>query len=202
MHSSDSIDSIKAAIESSSLKGNFLIASSQLNDDFFSQAVIFIVEHNSHGAMGLIVNKPMDIPINELFDELEIEHAVLDDKLHSVVCGGPVKREAGMVLHPSVSLKEQWQSSLILENELSLTASPDVLNAIGAEEGPEQSLIALGYVGWEANQLEQEISEGSWFITPANKEVIFDLPFDKRWSRTIEGLGFRPEQLSYHIGHS
>lgn len=190
------------SVTTKSLKGQFLIASSQLNDDFFSQAVIYIVEHNKHGAMGLMINKPMDIPINELLDELDIEHTELDSVSHQVVCGGPVKREAGMVLHPSVPLAEQWQSSLILGDELSLTASPDVLNAIGLEEGPSQSLVALGYVGWDANQLEQEIAVGSWFVTTANREVLFDLPFEKRWSATIKGLGFKPEQLSYHIGHA
>lgn len=183
--------------------GHILIAMPALaQDPFFNQSVIYIIDHDEKGAMGLIINKPTDIDINNLLDELDIpvdQQSNDTQRSAKVMLGGPVQREAGLVLHRTVkpsSDNDDWQSSLNLDNQISLTSSSDILEAISKGKGPEELIVALGYASWSAGQLEDELQEGSWLIAPYAEGLLFEQPFSERWESSIEHIGIKAAQLS------
>jgi len=186
-------------MENINLTHHFLIAMPTMENSFFSKTVIYICEHNDQGALGLVINRPMDMSLTGLFKQLGI--AVKDTlNNHSTVClGGPVQMECGFVLHQPIG---QWQSTLEITQELGMTTSLDILKAIANAEGPNQILVAMGYAGWAAGQIEQEMAQNDWLSVPANIEVIFDLPLEKRLPAAMDLLGVDYNQLSGDVGHA
>ena len=178
---------------------HFLIAMPTLEDINFSGTVTLICEHNEEGAMGIVINRPTDFSLGELLQQLEmIENADLySDTI--VYRGGPVQEEHGFILHQPVG---EWQHSLKISDDLALTTSRDILQAIAEDQGPERKLIALGYAGWGAGQLEQEISANAWLTTPADSEILFDLPSNQRWEAAASKLGIDLTLLSSETGHA
>lgn len=168
-----------------------------LADPRFSQAVIYICEHNNEGAMGIVINQPASISHSELFSQLKL------DKNHSdhspLLLGGPVKKERGFVVHSGT---KQWAATLQISDDISITSSKDILADIANNQGPEEALIALGYAGWTANQLEQEIAENSWLTVQADKRIMFNTPIDKRWLSSAKSLGIDMHLLSSQAGHA
>ena len=181
-----------------SLKDHFLIATPSLMDPNFHQAVTYIIEHNEEGAMGMIINQPMDIDLNELFDHLDIETSSEFIGNKKILLGGPVQTELGFILHSPVG---NWESTMILNDDIAVTTSQDILTAISQKQGPKHVEVILGYAGWGAGQLDEEILENSWLSVPATPEILFHTPFNKRWKAATNLIGFDIHQLSSEAGH-
>lgn len=186
-------------MEPLSLANQFLIAMPNMADPLFARALIYVCEHGEHGAMGLIVNKPSGIALAQLFDQIDLplKHAPLAGS--SVFFGGPVQPDRGFVLHMPVC---NWQSSLLVTNDIALTTSKDVLIAVSENKGPEHMLVTLGYAGWGSGQLEEEIASNGWLTVSSTPEIIFSLPAEQRYDAAMAQLGFDPSLLSGDIGHA
>lgn len=182
-----------------SLQHHFLIAMPTFIDSFFYRSVIYICEHNEDGAMGLIINRPTQIMLDELFAHLEINNTSPLAKTTPVLFGGPVQKEQGMIMHDST---DQWKSTKALDDQLFLTTSTDILEAVGTPTGPKNFLITLGYAGWEAGQLEQEIIENTWLTVPANIDILFKLPPEERWEAAGKLLGVDMNMMTLSMGHA
>lgn len=180
------------------LTDHFLIAMPALEDPYFSNALVYVCEHNENGALGIIVNRPIDLNLAGLFDKIDIklEADALADL--PVYFGGPVQTDRGFVLHPS---GHSFQATLEL-GELALSTSQDALFAIADGNGPARHLITLGYAGWEAGQLETELAENAWLTCPADSAILFDTPFDQRLSAAAARLGINLSLLTAQAGHA
>ncbi len=180
------------------LTNQFLVAMPDVEDPYFDHAVTLICEHNDQGAMGIIINQPLNINISQILHHLDIQ---LSDQFNdqTVCSGGPVHTEVGLILHPP---QGQWESSIILGDELCLTSSRDILNALAEGRGPENIQLVLGYAGWGPGQLEQELLDNAWLTTPASAELVFNTPHDQRWTQALQSLGIDRGQLSIQIGHA
>jgi putative transcriptional regulator len=182
-----------------SLENQLLIAMPSLDDSFFNKTVTYICEHNAEGAMGLIINLPIDVSLNELLTQIDEDKAESPELDQQVLTGGPVSQDRGFVLH---STQSGWNSSLALNDEVMITTSKDILLALGTEEAPEKYMVTLGYAGWGPGQLEEEIKENSWLITPADGDIIFNTPIEQRWKKATTMLGIDLAHLSNEIGHA
>jgi len=182
-----------------SLKNHFLIAMPGLMDPNFYHSVTFIIEHNEEGAMGMVINQPLEVNLNSLFKHLEIETSeeFLGDK--KIMAGGPVQVERGFIVH---SPSGDWESSLKINNDIAVTTSKDILKAISKGNGPKDVEVILGYAGWAAGQLDQEILDNSWLSVPANPEILFHTPIKQRWKAAAQLIGIDISQLSLDAGHS
>lgn len=179
-------------------RGQFLIAMPSLRDPVFAQTITYVCEHTPAGAMGIIINHPLNLKLSELFHQLGLRE---DGKLSetAVLSGGPVQFERGFVLHTS---EQQWETTLEITPEISLTASRDIIEAIAEDRGPEKALVALGYAGWGAGQLEAEIAANSWLTVPADNHIIFDTPVEQRWAAASRHLGIDLNLISSVAGHA
>lgn len=183
-----------------SLENHFLIAMPSMQDPFFKHAVTYICEHNEDGAMGLVINQPININVGELLDKIEIDNDKSKQAAQvAVYAGGPVKTDRGFVLH---SPKPGYSASQVLSSDITITTSKDVLASLTTSEAPEKFIITLGYSGWEQGQLEQELLENSWLIIKADPEIIFNTPVEQRWEKAVSMLGFDASQLSSEAGHA
>lgn len=186
--------------ELKSLENHFLIAMPSLQDKYFNRSVTYICEHSKAGAMGIIINQPSTMTFRELIQQTT-EDAIIDDDKSAkiVVCGGPVHPDRGFVLH---SKQAGWASSVELTSEIMVTTSKDILEVVGNEQGPHKSIVALGYAGWEAGQLEQEIQDNAWLTIEADTELLFDVPIHKKWQYAVNKLGVDVWQLTQEAGHA
>ncbi|NMM40981.1 YqgE/AlgH family protein [Pseudoalteromonas arctica] len=183
-----------------SLENHFLIAMPSMQDPFFKRAVAYICEHNEDGAMGLVINQPINITVGDLLDKIEIDNDKSTQAASvAVFAGGPVKTDRGFVLH---SPKAGYSASQELSSEIMITTSKDVLASLTTAQAPEQFIITLGYAGWEQGQLEQELLENSWLIIKADPDIIFNTPIEQRWEKAVATLGFDISQLSSEAGHA
>lgn len=183
----------------STLTSQLLIAMPGMPDPNFNSTVTLICEHNDEGALGIVINRPLTLTLGGLFEQLDLSDADPRAAGHPVVMGGPVGPERGFVLHtPS----DAYENSLAVSSEIRLTLSRDVLDAMAAGGGPRQSLVALGYAGWEPGQLEREMLANSWLNVPATTDIVFELPFAKRWAAAAEALGVDLSRLSSDAGHA
>ena len=183
----------------SSLKNHFLVAMPGQNDPTFSDSVIYICEHNADGAMGLIINQQMDVPVKAIFEQLKLEYQA-EHGSSLLFDGGPVQRDRGFILHPNCD--QQWESTTAISDDICLTASKDILSDIALGKGPKESLISLGYSGWDAGQLEQELVGNSWLTIPAEAEIIFKTECSKRASAAAFSIGLDLRMLSHEAGHA
>jgi putative transcriptional regulator len=182
-----------------SLRDHFLLAMPGLDSGIFAGSITYICEHGEAGAMGLVINQPLDLTLYEIFDHLDIEvrDGVEDDL---VLAGGPVQIDHGFVLHRDSP--RSWDSSLRITERLQLTTSQDILKALAAGDGPREHLVALGYAGWSAGQLEEEIVGNSWLTLPADHDIIFHTPCDQRVTRAAAALGIDMNLLTAEAGHA
>ena len=187
------------------LTNQFLIAMPGMAaDDNFSGAVVYLCEHTEKGALGLVINKPIDITLRNLFEKVELS-LTRDDLAESpVYFGGPVQTERGFVLHERQSdASSPYSSTLSIPGGgLDMTTSKDVLEAVSNGAGPKKLLITLGYSGWGAGQLEDELGRNGWLTVDATPEVIFDTPIEQRYDRALSLLGIDPRMLSQEAGHA
>ncbi len=168
-------------------------------DPYFAKTLTLICEHSDKGAIGVVVNKPIDLTLASLFGEINI---ALDDAMlreTNVLFGGPVLMDRGFVLHQPLG---DWSSTLKIDDELGLTTSKDILEAIAAGTGPSRVLVTLGYAGWGPGQLEDEVARNGWLSVDANADVVFTLPPAERLSAAMALLGLNYGNLSDVAGHA
>ncbi len=181
------------------LTHHFLIAMPAMANSVFSKSLTYICEHNEQGALGLVINRPTDLTLINLFKQLGIPSADPPADELSVLFGGPVQLDCGFVLHHPVG---KWQSTLAVNKEVGLTTSLDILKAIADSEGPENILVALGYAGWAPGQIEYELAQNSWLTVPAASDIIFDLSSEERLPAAMQLLGIDFSNLSNEVGHA
>lgn len=186
-------------MQSVNLTHHFLIAMPAMADPFFSRTLTYVCEHSDQGALGLVINRPLDMNLQTLFNQIDIPLSVRDLAGVAVHYGGPVQVDRGFVLHQPLG---QWQSTLAVTGEIGLTTSKDILQAVGRGEGPEKILVTLGYAGWAAGQLEFELGQNAWLSVPAAASVIFDLPLEERLAAAMELLGVDFASLAEDAGHA
>jgi putative transcriptional regulator len=182
------------------LTSHFLIAMPAMQDPNFSRTLTFVCEHNEQGALGIVVNRPIDVTLATLFRQVEIplERSPLAEQ--PVYYGGPVKLEHGFVLHRPLG---EWKSTLpVGDGEVGLTTSRDILEAMAGGQGPREQIVALGYAGWAPGQLEQELADNGWLTVPANLEILFNMPPESRYDAAMLSLGVTPGNLSEEAGHA
>jgi putative transcriptional regulator len=172
--------------ETTSLKDHFLIAMPVISDGIFAHSITYICEHNNQGTMGIVINQPLDLRLDEIFQHLEIPDIRHPHQDH-ILAGGPVHMDRGFVLHRST--EAHFDSTLKISKSVALTTSKDILAAIAHDEGPSESLVALGYAGWGAGQLEDELTQNAWLITPADSDIIFNTPVEQRAKAAAAKLG-------------
>jgi len=180
------------------LTNHFLIAMPKLTDPNFNQTVTYIFEHNQEGVVGVIINRPMTIDLEYALQQLDINTKPILTTPQPICFGGPLQQDRGFVIHPPFGT---WRSSLALDKHLAITTSQDILRAIAIDEGPSDHFIALGYAAWDDEQLEQEITDNYWLITPASSEVIFNTPFNQRWEKAAQLLGVNINTITSQTGH-
>ena len=183
----------------SNLSGHFLIAMPSLDDGFFNHAVTYICEHDESGSFGIIINQVTDIRLKQVIDEMKIPTGDDYDDEQPVYIGGPVDQGRGFILHRPAG---EWATSLRIDDNIALTTSQDILRAIANNEGPEDSIIALGYAGWAAGQLEDEMAANAWLSCPAEEQIIFNTPVAERWKAAARLIGIDLSLLSSDAGHA
>ena len=193
----------------SNLTNQFLIAMPGMTDGNFAGSVVYLCEHTDRGALGLVINKPSDIKLGHLFEKIDLALDREELAEQPVFIGGPVQTERGFVLHESSDDDAAdidadgatYNSSLRIPGGLAMTTSKDVLEALAHGAGPKRVLVTLGYAGWSAGQLEDEIARNGWLTVDARPEVIFETPIAQRYDKALSLLGFDPRMLSSEAGH-
>jgi putative transcriptional regulator len=181
------------------LTHHFLIAMPAMADPHFAKSLTFVCEHNDQGALGVVVNRPTDMNLHALLEQVSVAP---DNELFKSVpvhFGGPVQVDRGFVLHSPLG---EWQSTLAVSPEIGLTTSRDILQAVARGEGPRQMLVTLGYAGWAPGQLEHELAQNAWLTVRAQPDVIFDLPSEERLAAAMNLLGVDYAKLSEVAGHA
>jgi len=184
--------------DSVNLTHHFLIAMPAMMDPHFANSLTYVCEHNPEGALGIVVNKPIDMTLSTLFEQIDVpleDRLLVDSPVHF---GGPVQIDRGFVLHRPIG---NWQSTLAVNDAVGLTTSKDVLEAAGRGEGPKDMFVSLGYAGWSAGQLEMELAQNAWLTVEADPDVLFDLPAERRLSAAVRLLGIDMSRLSDMAGH-
>jgi putative transcriptional regulator len=186
-------------MSSINLTQHFLIAMPNMADPYFSRSLTYICEHNDQGALGLVVNRPIDMTLQALFERLSMslrEGSVADAPIYF---GGPVQTDRGFVLHEPAG---DWQTTLRVREQIGLTTSKDILEAVGRGEGPARLLVTLGYAGWSPGQLEHEITQNAWLTVEAAENIIFETPAEERLPAAMELLGLDFARLQDEAGHA
>jgi len=179
-------------------ENHILIAMPRLEDPLFAKTVVYMCDHTKKGAMGMIVNRPLDVKLGDLLDQLSINPSADCNTDIALYFGGPVLPQCGFVLHRGMP----WDHSIEVDHDFHVTTSQDILHAIAANEGPEQFLIALGYSGWDPGQLENEMKENIWLNAPVAQSLLFDVAPEKRWETSVQTFGIELAQLSGIAGHA
>lgn len=191
---------------SSYLQSQFLIAMPSMGDPSFKKTVTLICQHNDDGCFGLTINRPIQITLEELFDQLEISPHDSTIKGKIALKGGPVQPEQGFVIHDvdkdDEASMRTWENTLKINDDLAVTASRDILLDIAKGNGPENFLLTLGCASWIPGQVEQEVLDNAWLNCPTDNKIIFDTPFDKRWHSAIDTLGVDANLISDVAGHA
>jgi putative transcriptional regulator len=189
--------------EGAYLTGQFLIAMPATNDPNFDRTVTYVCEHNENGALGIIVNRPTAMLLGEILAQMDLEIADPAVAAQPVLMGGPVQPERGFVIHDAGNDDaEPFSSTLTVPDGLKVTTSRDILVSLAEGHGPSRAVIALGYAGWGAGQLEAEMANNVWLSVPASPEIIFSVPFERRWESAAALLGVNIASLSPEAGHA
>lgn len=184
---------------SSSLKNQFLIAMPHMEASGFENTVTYICEHDKAGAMGLVINRPTGIPLKEILRQMNIDTDTGDQDIQPIYVGGPLQTDRGFILH---SRERDWQSTISISTEISLTTSRDILTSIAKNEGPQHCIVTLGYAGWGMGQLERECANNYWLTVPADADIIFHTPSEERLDAAARLLGISLDQISSYAGHA
>lgn len=182
-----------------SLQDHFLIAMPAMADPNFNETVTYVCKHDVEGAFGIVINRPSDLSLAEMLGQLAIELKDRSLALRPVLHGGPVEPQRGFVLHRS---SQDYEATLAIGTEVKLTSSPDILAALGRGAGPEPVLVTLGYAGWGRGQLEAELGNNTWLTVPASPAIIFDTPFEQRWTAALGLPGVDIQRITEYAGHA
>jgi putative transcriptional regulator len=189
------------------LQGHMLIAMPSMEDERFKRRVVYMCAHSHEGAMGLVINQPTEaITFSELLTQLKIigdeggETMAVSSPHLPILSGGPVDTGRGFVLH-SPDYKDE-ESTVEINDHISLTANVEILRALTRGEGPRQALLALGYAGWSSGQLELELKQNAWLVAPAQADLVFDQDFNGKYVKSLRSLGVDPAKLSSAIGRA
>lgn len=191
--------------KSNSLQNQFLLSMPQLLDPNFRGTLSYICEHDEFGAMAITINRPSEIMLYELLEQLDIPitadsiQASPENNQHAIYIGGPVQQDRGFILHTD---KRTWQSTLEINEHMRLTTSKDILEAIAKGDGPEHFIITLGYAGWSEGQLEEELLANAWLNCPADDEILFHTKNEDKLSKTMQKIGINSSQLNGQVGHA
>lgn len=189
--------------DSTFLTGHLLIAMPAMQDPNFRKTVTYICEHSEQGALGIVINRPLDIDLGTIFDQLSLDPTDAALARQPVLQGGPVHQERGFVLHEPADAEETgFDATLAVTDAIRVTTSQDILAAMAKGTGPRRAVVALGYAGWGAGQLESEMVQNAWLSVLATPKIIFDTPFELRWRESARLLGFDPSTLSHQAGHA
>lgn len=186
-------------VQNVNLTNHFLIAMPSMADDNFSRSLVYVAEHNEEGALGIIVNRPLELSVKELLERVEITPQAEGLDTAPVFFGGPVQTDRGFVLHRPIG---GWQSSLQVTAEIALTSSKDILQALAESGEPRDVLITLGYSGWSAGQLEDELAQNGWLTVAAEPHIIFEMESGRRFDAAVRLLGIDFSNLSDTAGHA
>jgi len=176
-----------------------LIAMPGMQDPNFETTVTLVCEHTEDGALGIVINRPLDLRLADVLAQLELTAEDTAVGEARVLAGGPVGHERGFVLHPG---GREWEATLEVSDDIRVTFSRDILAAIAAGSGPARSLVALGYAGWDAGQLETEMMANAWLNVTATPDIVFDVPFGQRWEAAARQLGIDITRLAIDAGHA
>lgn len=190
-------------MRSAYLTNQLLVAMPSLADPNFAQTVTLICEHTAKGALGIVLNRPLGMALGDVFRQLALESKDARLAEQPVLRGGPVQPDRGFVLHPPATEQpEPWDSTLKVSPTLNVTTSRDILGSMARGSGPAQAIVALGYAGWDAGQLEDEIRSNAWLTVPVDDAIIFETPFELRWQAAAQLLGIDLGRLSTQAGHA
>ena len=181
------------------LAGHLLVAMPTMVDPNFDHTVTYVCEHSTEGALGLTINRPMNMDLGEVLEQLDLENKASSMSAQPVLRGGPVQMERGFILHESL---KDWENTTAVSQSIFVTTSQDILLDLAAGRGPNRILMALGYAGWGAGQLEEEIRQNTWLTVPASIELLFETPFEQRWRAAAQSIGIDPVNLSTHAGNA
>ena len=181
------------------LTNQFLIAMPSMDDPNFAQTVTMVCEHTPQGALGIVINRPLSMTLGEVFAQLGLDASKSRVVQQPVLHGGPVQTDRGFVLH---SPGPHWDSTLPVSERVHLTTSRDILDALAGGEGPEHAIVALGYAGWDAGQLEDEMARNAWLTAPVDERLLFEVPIEDRWQAAARLLGVNLMTLSSDAGHA
>ena len=182
------------------LQNHFLIAMPAMGDPNFDGTVTYLCRHSDDGALGIIINRPLEMQVGEVFSQLNFDVTENASAEKPVLGGGPVQPGMGFVLHRS---KAPFESTLeAAAADIKVTVSKDILSSMAKGLGPRPALVALGYAGWEAGQLESEMAANAWLSVPADPEIVFETPFQERWAAAAATLGINISQLSTYAGNA
>jgi putative transcriptional regulator len=181
------------------LTNQFLIAMPGMDDPNFAQTVTMVCEHSPSGALGIVINKPLTMTLAEVFAQLGLDASKSSVAQDPVLHGGPVQTDRGFVLH---SPGQEWESTLPVSERIHLTTSRDILDALADGRGPEKAIVALGYAGWDAGQLEEEMARNAWLTVPVDERLLFEVPIEDRWEEAAALLGVDMMTLSSDAGHA
>ncbi len=170
-----------------------------MEDPNFVRSVIYICEHHVEGTVGLMINFPLQQHLGFIFDQMSIEEIEEKQKYLPVLFGGPVQPERGFVIHRPSGV---WRSSLNLKENVTVTTSDDIIKAIAVDKGPEDVLITLGYASWSKEQIDNEVRMNQWLVCPATSELLYEVPFDKRWEMAGRSIGVNMNYLSFQSGNA
>lgn len=186
-------------VEYSYLNNQFLIAMPGLMDPNFFHTVTYLCQHNDQGALGIVINRPTGMKLRDIFDQMQIKTEYEHVLETPIFAGGPVQQERGFVIHSPTP--QSWDSSLPISDQVMLTSSRDILEAIAAGQGPKDYLVALGYAGWGKGQLEKEIIDNAWLNTPCGEAIMFSTPVSQRWNAAANQIGIDISRLTVAAGH-
>ena len=182
-----------------SLSSTILVATPKLNSTIFERSMVFVCEHHEQGTVGLIINRPTSFGLNYICEQLALDCSLSAQRDMPLLFGGPIQPERGFVLHRP---KGHWRSSLIINGDVTLTTSNDIIKAMAVNQGPDHVVIALGYSGWEPKKLEEEIMDDLWLVCPFTRELLYDVSFASRWEHAGHLLGVNLETIIGLSGHA
>ena len=181
------------------LSNHFLIAMPSMHDPIFGGSVVYLCEHNERGALGVVINKPMDITIGHLLERLNLNLEIPAPVHKPVMFGGPVQEDRGFVLHSTDYIKPD---TVVIDDKIAVSSSIDIITDIAFGTGPKENLIALGYASWAPQQLENEIVNNSWLVANPTPELVFRTKDEEKWQKAIESLGIDLTRLVAKAGHA
>jgi putative transcriptional regulator len=186
-------------LPTTNLANQFLIAMPGMRDPLFRRSVAFVCQHGDEGAMGLLINRLSEYRLGDVLAQMNLKSEISRVSEAPVLIGGPVQPERGFVLHAPHG---DWESSFKISDRICVTTSRDVLVAIAAGKGPHDALVALGYAGWSAGQIETELKENAWLTTAADESILFSVPMETRWEAAANLVGVDISSLTDYAGHA